>query len=100
MLRATLLGSCATLAVALPAQTFEAPVRLQSGETFLGAALNKRDRLYPSPALHDVDGDGKADLVIGDLFGNLTVAKRTKDGWAEETNLMGADGKPLKFNNW
>jgi len=100
MLRATLLGACAILAVALPAQTFEAPVRLQSGESFLGSTLNKRDRLYPSPALHDIDGDGKADLVIGDLFGNLTVAKRTKDGWGTEEPLKATDGKPLKFNNW
>ena len=100
MLRATCMLACATLAVALPAQTFEAPVRLQSGETFLGATLNKRDRLYPSPALHDIDADGKADLVIGDLFGNLTLAKRTKDGWGEESTLMAADGKPLKFSNW
>ncbi len=100
MLRTALLGACAVAAVALPAQTFETPTRVQAGDTFVGHRLLNRDRLYPSPALHDLDGDGNLELVIGDLFGRLTVTSRTKDGWSEEKPLLGADGEPLKFNNW
>jgi hypothetical protein len=100
MIRATLLGVCAMGAMALPAQTFDAPERIKAGDTFAGETLDGRDRLYPSPGMHDVDGDGKLDIVIGDLRGYLTVTKRTADGWSAEENLLGADGKPLKFNNW
>ncbi|MGE3166615.1 MAG: hypothetical protein AB7O52_17070 [Planctomycetota bacterium] len=74
---------------------FEAPVRLMAGEKPMGG-----DRLYPSPVLHDVDGDGVADMVIGDLVGNLTVSKRVAGAWLAPTPLTAADGKPLKFNNW
>lgn len=76
--------------------TFAAPVRLQAGDKLLGAG-----RLYPSPMAHDVDGDGRLDLVIGDLAGRLTVALRRADGtYAAETPLLAADGKRLDFANW
>lgn len=95
-----LIGACALAGASLPAQTFDAPVQVKAGDSFVGHQLNKADRLYPSPALHDLDGDGKLDMVIGDLRGTLTVTTRTKDGWGEEKVLNGADGKPLKFSNW
>ena len=79
---------------------FAAPVRIEAGEAMLGAG-----RLYPSPAFHDVDGDGNADIVVGDLFGKLTVASAllTEDGsiaWSEERPLQNREGKDLKFHNW
>lgn len=78
------------------AATFAPPVRVSAGEDFLGAG-----RMYPSPALHDVDGDGRADVVIGDLFGKVTVAKRAKDGTlAAEVAIERRDGEPLVFSNW
>jgi len=74
-------------------------VRLMAGETFLGV-----DRLYPSPMLHDMNGDGLADIVVGDLRGRITVALRQPgDGparYAAETKLMALDGKELDFANW
>lgn len=81
------------------AQLFEAPVRLKSGEDFLGS-----DRLYPSPVVQDLDKDGVPELVIGDLFGRVTVTKREKISgsaqWGKTTKLLGSDGKEIKFSNW
>ena len=90
---------CAAGAVAQQAPTFAAPVRLKAGDAFLGG-----DRLYPSPMAHDVDGDGKLDLVVGDLRGRITIARRT-DGtapscYAAETPMLAADGSAIDFHNW
>ena len=78
---------------------FAAPVRLMAGDKFLGEA-----RLYPSPVMHDMNGDGLADIVVGDLFGRVTVALRVKgDGPAKfgaEAPLNDFEGKELKFKNW
>ena len=57
-------------------------------------------RLYPSPVFHDVDGDGRDEIVIGDLPGKLTYCKRTGNSWSEEKPLKAANGKQLKFHNW
>jgi hypothetical protein len=88
--------------------TFAPPVRLKAGDEFLGnqyAAEGKKaqERLFPSPVFHDVDGDGLADIVVGDLWGKLTVARRlpgTPATFAKEANVMGADGKVLDLQNW
>ena len=78
---------------------FAAPVRIKAGEAFLG-----QGRYYPSPVLHDIDGDKHLDIVIGDLFGRVTVARRVpaEDGLRvkAETALKNRNGKPLKFHNW
>lgn len=78
---------------------FAAPVRLTAGEAFLGV-----DRLYPSPVYHDVNGDGRSDIVVGDLRGRLTVALRQPGAgpasYAAETKLMAIDGKEIDFHNW
>ena len=54
---------------------FKAPVRLKAGDKWLG-----ENRLYPSPAVHDLDGDGLPDIVVGDLRGIVTVATRSPVG--------------------
>lgn len=78
---------------------FAAPKRLQAHGAFLG-----RGRLYPSPAVHDVDGDGVPDVVVGDLMGKVTVAlgRRTDAGvvLSREKPVNRKDGKPLEFENW
>ncbi|MBI3819452.1 MAG: hypothetical protein HY286_12220 [Planctomycetes bacterium] len=78
---------------------FAPPVRLKSGDAFMGGG-----RLYPSPVFKDMNGDGLPDVVIGDLFGRITVSLRLpgKDprAFAAETELMAADGKRLDFHNW
>lgn len=74
---------------------FADPVRLRAGEKLLG-----EERLYPSPVLHDVDRDGTPDVLVGDLFGAVTVARRTAAGLEAERPLKRRDGKALKFHNW
>ena len=77
---------------------FAAPIRLMAGERAMGGA-----RLYPSPVLHDIDGDNLPEMIIGDLMGALTVSRRGSDRgdvWSEARPLKGADGKNLKFHNW
>jgi len=82
-----------------PTPTFAPPVRLMAGETYLGA-----ERLFPSPVFHDLNGDGLLDVVVGDLVGRLTVALRVKGAdaraFADETDVMAADGKRIDFHNW
>jgi hypothetical protein len=85
--------------VGLRAPKFAAPVRLKAGEAWIGLK-----RHYPSPVFQDMNGDGRLDLVIGDLPGALTVALRAPgDGfpvYAAESRLKGRDGKDLDFSNW
>lgn len=85
-------------AQASPEATFAPPVRIEVAGKWLGAT-----RLYPSPVLHDQNRDGRADLVIGDLRGQLTVAVRLPEAgiaWATEAKVMASDGQPLDFKNW
>jgi len=95
-----------TLGVALvgsfaqqPTLSFGTPECVQAGTMLAGIG-----RLYPSPVMHDADGDGLADLVVGDLFGTVTVSKRLAgDGpprFGPEEPLLASDGNKLVFNNW
>jgi hypothetical protein len=101
--RTILVGAVAIASMAaqgeVKAPRFAAPVRLQAGAKLLGAS-----RLFPSPVFHDMNGDGLPDIVVGDLFGHLTVALRLPgDGpprYGEESKVMAADGQPLNFANW
>lgn len=90
---------------------FDAPVRLKSGEADMGAFVKvgetDRKRHYPSPGFHDVNGDGHQDIVLGDLFGYVTVSLRNPSidpgqpgAWGAEDTLKDVDGKDLKFHNW
>ena len=77
---------------------FAEPTRIMAGDKYLG-----QRRAYPSPALHDVNGDGHMDLLIADLRGRVTVALGTGSkpmSFGEEKPLLGSDKEPLDFNNW
>ena len=78
---------------------FAAPVRLRAGDEFMG-----NDQYYPSPVLRDLDGDGVAELVVGDLVGKLLVFRRLPGddptAWSAAEPLAGADGQSLRFHNW
>ncbi len=78
---------------------FAPPIRMKVGDQYLG-----EKRSYPSPVLQDMNGDGRPDLVIGDLRGKITVALRQPgDGlpqFAADKALKGRDGKDLNFANW
>jgi hypothetical protein len=78
--------------------TFAPPDRLKAGDAFHGEG-----RLIPSPVYHDVNGDGLADIVVGDLRGRLTVAIRKPGGaiaYEAETPLQDELGKDIDFHNW
>lgn len=95
---AALTAMAALAAQTPPASTFAPPVRIEVAGKHLG-----NDRLYPSPVLHDVDGDGRLDLVVGDLRGRLTTALREASAapaWRAPTKVLANDGKELDFANW
>ena len=76
--------------------SFAAPVRLMAGDEYLGTG-----RMYPSPAVHDWNGDGRNDVLIGDLHGRVTVALRGEDGaLGAEAKAKTRDDELLDFGNW
>ena len=81
------------------AARFADPVVLQAGDRAMGA-----ERLYPSPVFRDMNEDGHLDIVLGDLWGNFTIALRVEgDGvprFAADEPVLGRDAKPLDFQNW
>lgn len=94
-----LLGATLAAQAPPPPPTFAEPVRLKAGDKFLG-----ENRLFPSPVFHDMDGDRRADVIVGDLRGKLTVALRSAGtdprAFAAETKLLALDGTELDFHNW
>jgi len=74
---------------------FDAPEALLTADSpFTG-------HMYPSPVLRDIDGDGKAELVVGDLLGRVRFASREGKGlkWSKLEAMKSGD-EPLRLNNW
>jgi hypothetical protein len=97
LLRAIVVAGCAAV-LAAQSPKFAAPVRITAGDAFLGGK-----RLYPSPVWHDLDGDGRRDLVVGDLPGKLTAARGLgglPTRYVADEPVLGAGGEALKFHNW
>ena len=72
-----------------------------------GKPLNSAAKqMYPSPAIFDVDNDGKMELVVGDIFGSLNIYENQNLSgqgdpvWSEYTPLKSIDNKPIKVSNW
>lgn len=74
---------------------FEAPVMLMhGGESF-------ENVIFPTPVLYDIDRDDERELVVGDLIGNIWSCEPERGGtWGKATNVVAANGKPIKLNNW
>jgi len=78
----------------------EAPVRLKAGEAYVdtGKAI-----AHAGPLLHDLDRDGKPDLLVGNFKGNFQHYRNvgTKESPAfEDRGLLQADGKDAYVHNW
>ena len=59
----------------------------------------------PSPAIFDVDQDGKAELVIGTIRGDVFACETSNDDkgdtvWSAPASVKTEDGKPLRMSNW
>ena len=91
-----LAGTLLTPAVQAQGTHFKDPVQVSAGDKLLG-----KGRMYPSPAVHDLNGDDRLDVFVGDLRGHITYALRRADGsFGEAQKLKDAEGNVLDFGNW
>lgn len=75
------------------AAEFEKPVRLKAGKDFVRVEAPG----YAAPCLHDVDRDGKPDLVVGQFNkGKIRVYKGEGDMRFAEGTWLKAAGRPAE----
>ena len=84
---------------------FNNPI-FESPEMIMGAGKPlASDILYPSPAIFDIDNDGKNEMIVGSIFGAIAAAENEADEngepvWAACQPVNSTKGEPLKLNNW
>ena len=78
---------------------FEAPVMLMAANEPM-----KASSMYASPVVFDIDNDGREEMVLGDIRGNVQYCKNEAETgepvWGAVQSVETADGKPLELNNW
>lgn len=87
---------------ALTATTFGQKASFGPAEQLTGDDAAFTGIYYPSPTLHDLDADGKRELVVGDLRGYVQFSEKLDGGalaWSKLANVKMGD-KPLKLFNW
>ena len=76
------------------------PVRLAAD----GAVIDTgRDAGYAGPLVHDYDGDGLPDLLVGSIAGTLRYFQNTGTRTAPELAEQDppeAGGEPIRIHNW
>ena len=81
---------------------FEKPVYLKVKD----APMNESGKMmYPSPAIFDVDWDGKDELVIGTISGEVFACENSNDRkgdpvWSAPLSVKTDDDKPIRLFNW
>ena len=66
------------------------PLQFAAAEPLFRAAAG-----YAAPAIRDMNGDGKADLVVGNSEGDLLVYWQTAEGWAPQGPIQGETANPM-----
>lgn len=82
------------------ASDLEAPVRLKAGEAFVDTGPHGG---HSGPLLCDYDGDGRADLLVGNQKGHIQVYRNTgteSEPAFEDAGLLQAGGEDAHIPNW
>jgi hypothetical protein len=82
-------------------ETFDPPVRLQAD----GACIDTgKEIAHAGPQMHDLDRDGKLDLVVGNFRGHFQTYRNTGSSQVPAFQSLGmleaADGKKIEVHNW
>lgn len=74
-----------------------APYRLMAGDLYICHGIFS---CRPSPTLHDVDGDGVAELFVGTMSRYINYTKKNGDDWLRPKRFRMSDGKSLSVGGW